>query len=76
MKPGLLNGKALVRVPLNVNRYIVFNNPKIFRTLKINSPRDSWIHPGWPGVNIIDDVVDESNEYIIPQRMKELLGKI
>lgn len=76
MKPGLLKSKALVRVPLNVDRRVVFSNPKVFRTITNKSPVDSWIHPGWQGMNIVDDVVDELNDNIIPQRIGELMEKL
>lgn len=76
MKPGLLKGKQLVRVPLNVDRRIVFSNPKVFRTITTNSPADSWIHPGWEGMNIVDDVIEELNDNIIPRRIAELMENI
>jgi len=76
MKPGLLGGKDYVRVPLNIQRNIVFSNPKVFRTLTTTSPAQSWIHPGWKGMNIADAVVEELNENIIPRRIGELLENI
>ncbi|NJL53726.1 hypothetical protein HC928_00375 [bacterium] len=61
-------------IPLNVNRYINMNKPKVFRTVTDKSPPSSWIHPGLKGVRIMDTVVKELETKIIPKHMKTLLG--
>ena len=76
MKPGLLKEETKVIVPLNVDRRVVFNNPKVFRTITKQSPATSWIHPGWEGMNIVDEVVEELNYNIIPRRIIELMEKL
>jgi len=76
MKPGLLKGRAMLRVPLNVDRRVVFSNPKVFATVTKDSATDSWVHPGWEGMNIVDDVINELNDEIIPRRLGELLEKL
>jgi len=46
-------------VPLNVNRQIIFTSPQVWRT----GTGEPWNHPGFPGFNMRDDVVD----YIIKE---------
>ena len=76
MKPGLLAGRDYRVIPLNVNRNIVFRNPKVFRVVSTKSPSNSWIHPGFDGVDIADTVVDQLNEVIIPKRIGDLLDNL
>lgn len=47
-----------------------------FRTVSTNSPPESWWHPGWKGVNIAADVIEELNNRIIPEALAPLLEKI
>lgn len=63
-------------VPLNVNRYITMQKPKVFRTVHNLSPQASWWHPGWKGMKISDAVVQELQTKIIPKHLKELLNSI
>jgi hypothetical protein len=59
MKPGF-SGKI---IPLNVDRQVVFTQPKIFR----RGSSDGWIHPGFEAANIHEDVIEEIAENIIPK---------
>ena len=67
MKPGLLGrGQYLSRViPVSIDAY---------RTVSINSPASSWIHPGRAGLNIREDAVQFLTDDIIP-RYTHLLFK-
>jgi len=63
-------------IPLNVNHYINMQKPKVFRTVHDASPQNSWIHPGWKGVNISETVIEELDKTIIPKHVKKLLGDL
>lgn len=60
-------------IPLNVNRYISMQKPTVFRTVHDQSPKNSWMHPGWKGVNISKAVVAELKKNIIPKHIKEMM---
>lgn len=63
-------------IPLNVNKYINMQKPTVFRTVTDLSPADSWLHPGFKGRKIVDEVVKQLNEDIIPRHMKKMLGEV
>lgn len=76
---NLLNKSAITMyriIPLNVNRYITMQKPKVFRTVHNLSPASSWWHPGWKGIKISNSVVQELQNKIIPKHLKELLNSI
>jgi len=68
MKPGLLgHGRHLRRViPVGVEAM------PTFRTVSVNSPPSSWIHPGKEGLNLRGEVVEALQTDIIP-RLTHLL---
>lgn len=70
MKPGLV-GKT---VPLNVNHDLPPTPNPRFRAVGPNS--QGWIHPGWEGMNIIDDVVNELTEVIIPKYIEMIIEEM
>lgn len=72
MKPGLLKGGKYRIVPLNVNRYINMQKPTVFRTVSVNSPPDSWLHPGWKGMKLSEEVIRELDKTIIPKNVEKL----
>jgi len=47
-----------------------------FRTVSSNSPPESWWHPGWKGVKLADEVIEELNTNIIPDALRPLLDKM
>jgi hypothetical protein len=47
-----------------------------FRTVSTSSPAESWWHPGWKGVNLSKDVLEELNTRIIPEALRPLLEKL
>lgn len=63
-------------IPLNVNRYINMQKPKVFRTVTDKSPAGSWLHPGFQGVNLVETVIEELNTNIIPKNVHDLLGEL
>lgn len=76
MKPGLLkNAKSRV-IPLNVNRYINMTKPTVFRTVSVTSRPDSWMHPGWKGKKLSDEVVKELDTAIIPKHLNKLFQEL
>lgn len=63
-------------IPLNVNRLINMQKPKVFRTVTDKSPVKSWVHKGWSGANIVPAVITEMNTVIIPKHVKKFLSEI
>jgi hypothetical protein len=59
--------------PLNVNRQIVFTTPDVWRSGGNIRP---WEHPGFPGFNMRDDVVEELWQTILPRHLDEILSKL
>ncbi len=57
-------------------RQVVFSGTKIFRTVHDNLPQTAYVHPGWKGVKIHEDVIKELNETIIPDVLTPLLNKL
>ena len=57
-------------VPLNVDRKITFNNPKVFRT----GNGKPWIHPGFPGLKISEAVMHEITNVLLPKYLPELFS--
>lgn len=69
-------------IPLNVNRYINMTKPTVFRTIHDqttialsgpNAGKAAWQHPGLKGAKLVDAVVDEMTNVIIPKHMSKLL---
>lgn len=58
--------------PLNVNRLIVFTKPQVWRT----GTGEPWMHPGFPGFNMRNDVVDELLDNILPKYVDEVMSKL
>ena len=62
-------------VPLNVNRAIIFTSPQVWRT----GTGEPWMHPGFPGFNMREDVVDyitdELAEKYVGEAIQKLLGE-
>jgi len=63
-------------IPLNVNRYINMKKPKVFRTVTDKSPAGSWWHPGFNGIRIVDTVIQELNDNIIPRNVEKLFREL
>lgn len=59
-------------VPLNVNRQIIFTAPQVWRT----GTGQPWLHPGFPGMNIADDVIEEVAENLLPKYFDEAVEKL
>jgi hypothetical protein len=61
-------------VPLNVNRAIIFTSPKVWR----EGTGEPWMHPGFPGFNMMADVAEyvteELSEKYIDEAIQKLLG--
>lgn len=65
MKPGLL-GQV---VPMNLGKQEVPASPT-FRTV---TSAGKWKHPGWEARNIVDDVINEITEVIIPKYVQKII---
>lgn len=59
-------------VPMNVNRQIIFTSPQVWRT----GTGEPWMHPGFPGFNMSDDVMDHLSEVLAPKYVMEALDKL
>jgi len=59
-------------VPLNVNRAIIFTSPQVWRT-GTGAP---WNHPGFPGFNMRQDVVDYITNELAPKYVGEAIEKL
>lgn len=59
-------------VPMNVNRQIIFTSPEVWRT----GTGEPWKHPGFPGFNMRDDVVDYIRNELAPKYVGEALGEL
>ena len=57
-------------IPLNVNRAIIFTSPQVWRT----GTGEPWNHPGFPGMNMMDDVVDHIAEELLPEYLDEAIS--
>lgn len=49
---------------------------KVFRTVSVNSPPSSWIHPGLDGIHIRVDLYHELDQNLIPKYMGELIDSL
>ncbi len=77
MKPMLLKGRAYRVVPLWLESG---KHPVVFRTVSINSPKDSWM---WPkkdkpsivvqGLQLQDRVIEEVDDRIVDEVVDEML---
>lgn len=64
-------------VPILSNEQTVASASNVkFRTVSTNSAPETWWHPGWKGVNLSHDVIEELNNRIIPEAMKPLLESL
>lgn len=63
LKPGFLKGGLKSRViPLDT-KY----EGRIYRTVKATGHENKWIHPGFKGLHLVDYVITEVNNNIIPK---------
>jgi hypothetical protein len=60
------------RAPMNSNRQIIFNTPEGWAT----GTGEPWKHPGFPGFNMLDDVVEELVENVAPRHIDEAVSKL
>lgn len=58
--------------PLNVNRQIIFTSPQVWAT----GTGEPWVHPGFPGFNMLDDVIDEIRDNLVPKYIGEALDEL
>jgi hypothetical protein len=59
-------------IPLNEKRYIN-GKPTKFVTVTDASPAGSFLHPGFKGMHIADEVMRQLTTVIVPRHMKKLL---
>lgn len=55
---------------------IAMTKPKVFRMVTDQSPNDSWIHPGFKGVHLLDSVIDEITNTIVPKHVDKLIKDV
>ena len=67
-----MNVKRGQIVPMNMNRQIIFTSPEVWRT----GTGEPWNHPGFPGFNMRDDVVDYIRNELAPKYIEEALGEL
>ena len=77
MKPGFLEGKVkgYARIPINDAGFIHGRATEV-RTVSVKSPANSWHHPEIEARNLVDAVVDELHNTIIPNRIGDLLENL
>lgn len=79
-KTGQPKATRWMIVPLNVNREPVgrfdpIPNPE-FRIFTDTQPESKWQHPGFPGVNIHEDVAKELADNILPKHLDAMLEEL
>lgn len=67
MKPGFLAGKTFARVPVA---------PDTIRTVNLDTSANKFLHPGWPGLNIREDVANELLDNILPKHITALMDEV
>jgi hypothetical protein len=55
-----------------VNRQIIFTSPEVWRT----GTGEPWLHPGFPGFNMLDDVEDYILDHLALKYVGEALEKL
>lgn len=60
--------------PLNVNRDVPFTNPRVWK--RGGGAENPWRHPGFPGMNMRDEVAEHIAEVIAPKYLEEALEKL
>lgn len=75
-KTGQKAASKWMVIPLNVDRQAPFTNPKVFRTFTDKQPESKWMHPGFKGVHIAEDVVRELQDNILPKHVAALIDEI
>lgn len=59
-------------VPMNMNRQIIFTSPQVWRT----GTGEPWNHPGFPGFNMRQDVVDYIHNELAPKHIGEAISEL
>lgn len=67
-----MNVKRGQIVPLNVDRQVVFSNPKVYRT----GTGEPWKHPGFEGLHLADAVAEELTNVIIPKYIQKVIEEL
>jgi hypothetical protein len=70
--PYTMNVKRGKIVPMNMNRQIIFTSPQDWRT----GTGEPWNHPGFPGFNMLDEVIDHIRDDLAPKYIMEALEKL
>jgi len=70
MKPGLLQGRDSRVIPIRERSYM----PVHFRTVTKRQGADKWIHPGWEGLHLVEEVDRELDNKIVPKYIEELVS--
>ncbi len=69
LKPGFLKGAARRVIPIP-------NPPKDMRVVTDQQGSDKWMHPGWDGMNLVDETDKQLDDVIIPKHLNELFDKL
>jgi hypothetical protein len=64
-----MNVKRGQLVPMNMNRQIIFTSPSAW----VTGTGEAWKHPGFPGMRMLDDVIEEIQDVIAPKHIMEAL---
>jgi len=67
-----MNVKRGQIVPMNMNRQIIFTSPSSW----VTGTGEAWKHPGFPGMNMVDDVIEEIQNVIAPKYIGEALDEL
>lgn len=69
LHPNTPDGKV---IPLNTNRLIY---PERSKNVKMVRKKGVWMHPGFEGMNMRDDVIEHLTKEIIPKYIEEAMAK-
>jgi hypothetical protein len=67
-----MNVKRGQIVPMNMNRQIIFTNPQAW----VRGSGEPWNHPGFPGFNMRQDVVDYISDELAPKHIGEAISDL
>jgi hypothetical protein len=68
MKPGLLAGRE--------SRVIPIGPPGQMRTVTTRQPAHMWVHPGFDGLRLAEDVDQYLDDVILPELLDEFMSRV
>ncbi len=69
LKPGFLKGGTRRVIPIP-------NPPKDMRVVTAGQGDDKWMHPGWPGLDLVGETDKQLDTVIIPKHLNKLFDSL